>query len=894
MSRPVLAPALDRHVHPRNETRQTKLNEPSKEQLAQPFYNFLPKGDPVAMLRWKIYVRKRCKEDLEFRKLIIQMCKADLCFFASTFGWVFEPRPPRHIPFTPWCDQADLISWFQEAYETHREVGCLSGDTPVLTDRGWVRILDVQLDDKVWDGEEWVFHEGVIYQGRRDTIPAYGLRLTPDHLVLSMKGWKRADQKETPIRPKQPGIQAWRLDAGESVQTVSGVGRYEGAVQPAIAPCSQLLRGAWDTGMRVVGRFRKLLGRYGCNLQAGFNSRSYRQRRELRAQQLPVGFAGTSIQQSSVLSKVRNAGGNADGFSDFENSGGKRVYYQRSNQGGLGCQRFIDSLSRLREPPRPSEEMPEDGKIPVYDLVNCGPRRRFVVRGDKEIVVKNCEKTRGIGLSWDWAIFCEWLFLFVPEVKIGMSSKDVQVLDGPDSNSLMGKVDYLHSKMPSWLRGQPRRPGDIGLMRRTYQNHLRINMETGASIQGFASTDSKLRSLRFSVFGYDEFAYFPRDAQESLNASQYTAPVRFFISTWHGTDNAFHDLMRVQDSTLLRIQTYWWNNPDRWKGCYTTENGRLKVIDKGYKYPPDYPFVLDGLLRSPWVDYELSRAGSSVQTALEELYGLQAASGRKLLRPDTIEMAAETVRPPDAIGDIDTSGREIVFRRGEGDLMTWGDVGGGEGGPFSLGCDLGKGLSATYSTIIGFSIKTGEQVLEFADNRIDPVTFASYVFHICRWLAGGEGDGHVYLTFENNGDQGTVFGRELLRLGYGNIMRRKYAGKVPRNQSDQYLGIRNKDKGLIALAELERAVRDCEAILRSETLVEELRLFDKDEDGKPKFPRGYVGHGDRALAAGFAWGQARERMVKQEKKVDDLRINAYAELEEPEEELSWEDCWSLV
>lgn len=65
------------------------------------------------------------------------------------------------------------------------ELACLGKDSLVLTDQGLVPIQDVTLDMKLWDGEEWVTHEGVIYKGEREVISYQGLTATPDHLVYT-------------------------------------------------------------------------------------------------------------------------------------------------------------------------------------------------------------------------------------------------------------------------------------------------------------------------------------------------------------------------------------------------------------------------------------------------------------------------------------------------------------------------------------------------------------------------------------------------------------------------------------------------------------------------------------------------------------------------------------
>ena len=63
------------------------------------------------------------------------------------------------------------------------ELACIAEGQLVLTDKGQIPIEAVTTDMKVWDGEEWVSHDGVIYKGEREVITYDGLTATPDHLV---------------------------------------------------------------------------------------------------------------------------------------------------------------------------------------------------------------------------------------------------------------------------------------------------------------------------------------------------------------------------------------------------------------------------------------------------------------------------------------------------------------------------------------------------------------------------------------------------------------------------------------------------------------------------------------------------------------------------------------
>jgi DNA polymerase len=72
------------------------------------------------------------------------------------------------------------------------ELACVGPDTEVLTDRGYIPIVDVTLNDKLWDGEKWVEHAGLLYKGKRRVMQLDGLAVTPDHLVLTGQTWRPA------------------------------------------------------------------------------------------------------------------------------------------------------------------------------------------------------------------------------------------------------------------------------------------------------------------------------------------------------------------------------------------------------------------------------------------------------------------------------------------------------------------------------------------------------------------------------------------------------------------------------------------------------------------------------------------------------------------------------
>ena len=70
------------------------------------------------------------------------------------------------------------------------QIECLTGDSLVLTDTGLKRIDNISIADLLWDGVEWVRHDGVVLKGVKDVITYAGITGTPNHIVYTADGRK--------------------------------------------------------------------------------------------------------------------------------------------------------------------------------------------------------------------------------------------------------------------------------------------------------------------------------------------------------------------------------------------------------------------------------------------------------------------------------------------------------------------------------------------------------------------------------------------------------------------------------------------------------------------------------------------------------------------------------
>jgi hypothetical protein len=312
---------------------------------------------------------------------------------------------------------------------------CIAEGTEVLTQRGWAAIETVSRADRVWDGVEWVETDGAAFNGYKTVIECCGVLMTPDHKVLTVAGWReaqeinnadaskrlvRADVRlpdgHTPRRAVESSqIQTSNVEAPvhlrngsstdggkSSIQNPrraevvwvpsgrnasSGLGlprhdrpsclgdleRHEIALREPKRQGLAKLRFAWRQGLRTMARVvLELLGRYGPDVGARADAGSEKQQRGLQQKQLPVGNSRGPSQQPSGERLDRNATGAHDGSPGVQGFWREVHHAAQAAKAGLaGC-----CCARTAR---------------VFDLVNAGPRHRFVVRGSAgNLLVHNC------------------------------------------------------------------------------------------------------------------------------------------------------------------------------------------------------------------------------------------------------------------------------------------------------------------------------------------------------------------------------------------------------------------------------------------------------------------------------------------------------------------------
>ena len=372
---------------------------------------------------------------------------------------------------------------------------CLAKDTSVLTYRGWIPIQSVTEHDLVWDGDAWVSTGGAVCNGRKHVIEAHGAWMTPDHLVLTEKGWKSASQsgqyrrhacglpdgyqvprigREEVALDSQMRLRNGKVDEPLGVQeagkarghrivrvqaqdnnfsaridtrnvTASGVRCVAldgGSLHAADAPRMGQLRRAWHNCVRFVARVVcRVLGGHGADLRARLVAGPRGQRQGLLTGELPLGdFQGAGPQHTEV------AAGN-DALRGAVPCG----------VGGAHRDRSFDPVLQVGEGSCAGGiDRPAGYDTEVFDLIDCGPRHRFVIATStgEPLIVHNCENVTQAASRDVIAFNLPHVEAAGYEVLVTVHDEDItEAPDTPEYNP-----DHLASIMatnPPWAKGLP-------------------------------------------------------------------------------------------------------------------------------------------------------------------------------------------------------------------------------------------------------------------------------------------------------------------------------------------------------------------------------------------------------------------------------------------------------
>lgn len=360
---------------------------------------------------------------------------------------------------------------------------CIAAGTLVLTARGWLPIESVRIDDRVHDGVEFVDHAGAQFSGAQPCVTVDGVLMTPDHEVLTAEGWRRAEENPDPMRPtlrhaggavprrtlghgspvglfvrlrelegegagggserhsRRSHAELRLHDAGvdrtesahprdDEAPGVRGVAQHDRPLFAADTPGVAKLWRARHHGVRALARIvREFLDRHGADLPLGLDAGPGRQRSRVLADELHVADAQGAVAQQAVERLDRDAR-RADG-----DVGSVREIWNRQNDVVLSTEKGTAAA----------------GTRPVYDILDCGPRQRFVVLGaGGPFIVHNCVQRVARDIQMAAIARCE-----DNGYPVVMHTYDEIVAEVPEGTGSVEELERLMTQPLPWTAGWP-------------------------------------------------------------------------------------------------------------------------------------------------------------------------------------------------------------------------------------------------------------------------------------------------------------------------------------------------------------------------------------------------------------------------------------------------------
>lgn len=393
------------------------------------------------------------------------------------------------------------------------------------------------------------------------------------------------------------------------------------------------------------------------------------------------------------------------------------------------------------------------------------------------------EKSRDMGASWIYLMCFEYLWHYQDYMSFRLVSRNEDLVEKTEfPDALFWKIDFILKWLPKWLRPL------------IYDAHLHmVNRDNASTLDGASTTGDVTRGGRCTAMLLDEFAAVP-DGSAILSSTRDVTDCRLFNSTHKGAGTAFY---RLGKTPIRKLRLHWRQHPEKSLGLYTAKNGILELLDdfrgvvtdiRGIKYnfPEEYPFRLDGKLRSPWYDLQCDRAEHPMEIA-QELDIDPFSSDFQFFDTKIIELIdARDIRPPYHVGELEYDSDTLqplefieekgAFLRLWMHLTAHGKVAAGDS--FAIGLDISAGTGASNSAASIGNLNTREKVGEFANPYIKPEAFASLAIAMAYFF------NKAYLIWDGSGP-GNTFGQTVIDLGYRKVYYKRDELGLAKKQSDK-------------------------------------------------------------------------------------------------------------
>jgi len=410
-------------------------------------------------------------------------------------------------------------------------------------------------------------------------------------------------------------------------------------------------------------------------------------------------------------------------------------------------------------------------------------------------------KSRDMGASWMGLMVFEWFWHFRDNLSFLLVSRNEDYVDkNGNPKALFQKIDFMHKYQPRWLLPTGRWLGQKDPNRQKL--HMG-NADNDSVIDGESTTGDAGRGDRRTAMFIDEHAAFDlNDGFRVLKATRDTTSCRGFNSTPQGSNNGFYEVVHNTSARIIRL--HWSSHPEKKRGLYNTSRvkkpelmddfrGMVRVRKKGDResrevmFPDDYPFILDGKLRSPWYDIQCARCANQMEVS-QELDIDFLGSDYQYFDAEFIQILRKKYcRPSILKGNLEFDAESLKPKRfvigDQGIIELWITLN-ADGRPardrkFVVGSDISAGTGASNSVTSIVDRKTREKIGVLRTPFLRPNPFAKLTLALAEFFNG------ALMIWDASGPTGKVFTQQVIGSHYGNIYYRRNEKKVTQKISDE-------------------------------------------------------------------------------------------------------------
>lgn len=415
------------------------------------------------------------------------------------------------------------------------------------------------------------------------------------------------------------------------------------------------------------------------------------------------------------------------------------------------------------------------------------------------------DKSRDMGATWDHLAVYLHRFLFRKETSghlmISRKEDAVDNLDGSprnypygmlaDPGTLFGKLDYMLSRLPEWMVPRIARK----------KMHL-VNLDNPNRIDGESSNATAGSSDRRVSAFLDEMAKMA-EAESIKRSLKSVTACMLACSTPNGAGTAFSK-WRLGGQVPVFVLP-WWEHPEKGLGRTVEKDklGRFVITSPWYKQRQQ-----EMTLKEIAIELDMDHIGSGetffeavVIEQMKRIFGRPPRREAEL----TFKKKLSDEAVIEAVGKVDIG--TLSFHCGGGPWKIWTRLTKGrpdQAYSYLIAIDISKGQGASNSVMNITCNETREKIAEFADANTPPYELARLACAAAIWCGGR--NRRPLIIWENNGDPGFDFGRQLVHIyKYPSIYFTRQAGTLSEKVGKRY-GWRSSTEGkAAALGLLRRA-----------------------------------------------------------------------------------------